>query len=241
MAAQTVDARLPTDRPSRSSYWFDIVFGRTVPAIFFSVFLVAKLLQSWDAVLSVPARAQPSDYLAPLDQVLELAYFALIVFLYVTRLPKRAGDARPAVIFVSFFGSFAILAAGILPGVPARSAMLVPSALLVTLGLCYTLWALAYLQRSFSIIPEARRLVTGGPYGLSRHPLYLGEGMAAVGFVVPTVAWAGLLLLLLFGLSQYIRIRAEERVLAREFPEYGRYAGRVPRYLPDPRRLLGRR
>lgn len=241
MAAQTIPASLPAEAPSRSSYWFDILFGRTVPAVFFSVFLVAKLLQLGDAWRTLPARAQPSDYLAPLDQVLGLAYFGLLVVLYVTRLPKRAGDARPVIIAVSFFGSFSVLAASLFPGVSPRHLLLAPSVVLVTLGLIYTIWSLAYLRRSFSIMPEARRLVTGGPYSLSRHPLYLGEAVASIGYIAPTVSWAGIGLLVAFLLSQYARIRVEERVLSSEFPEYSLYARRVPRYLPDPSRALVRR
>ncbi len=237
MAIETVSARAPI-RPSRSAYWFDIVFGRTVPALFFSIFLVDKVLEVRNAVSATPARAQPSDYLAPLDLVLALAYYAMLVAVYITRLPKRAGDARPGIVAASFFGSFAILAVGDLPRAELRTYLLLPSALLISAGLAYTLWALAYLRRSFSIIPEARRLVTGGPYGLSRHPVYLGEAVAALGVVITTVSWPGAILGLLFLLSQYIRLRAEERVLARAFPEYAAYARRVPRYLPDPRRLL---
>ena len=36
-------------------------------------------------------------------------------------------------------------------------------------------YGLLYLRRSLSIIPEARRLVTGGPYRFIRHPLYAGR------------------------------------------------------------------
>lgn len=234
MAVETIDARVVMPGPSRSAYWADIVFARTVPAVFFSIFLIDKFLQLRDAVLAVPARAQPTDYLAPFDQGLGLAYFALLVVLYVTRLPKRAGDARLPMAVVAFFGSFSVLAVSLVPGVPPRWYLLGLGAAGVTLGLVYTLWALAYLRRSFSIMPEARRLVTGGPYGFSRHPLYLGEGVAALGFVLPTISWAGLLLFTFFLLSQYLRIRAEERVLAGQFPEYAEYARRVPRYLPNP-------
>ena len=36
-------------------------------------------------------------------------------------------------------------------------------------------WGLLYLRKSFSIIPEARRVVSGGPYRFIRHPLYAAE------------------------------------------------------------------
>jgi protein-S-isoprenylcysteine O-methyltransferase Ste14 len=238
MAVDTVDARSPGLRPARSAYWLDIVFGRTVPALFFSIFLVDKVMEVRYAVSATPGHAQPSDYLAPLDQVLGLAYFGLLVVLYITRLPKRAGDGRLGIIVTSFFGSFALMLVGVLPRAETRTYLLLPSALLVGAGLAYTIWSLAYLRRSFSIIPEARQLVVGGPYSLSRHPLYLGEAVAAIGFLVPTIGWPGALLVILVLFSQYIRLQAEERVLSGEFPEYANYARRVPRYLPDPRRLL---
>lgn len=226
----------------RRAYWFDIVFGRVVPALFFSFFIVDKALLFRDSLRDLAGNlAQPSAYLGPLSQVLGLAYFTLLAFLYVIRLPKRAGDARPGIIAASFFGSFSVIFAALLPGVPARTSLLLPAALVSIAGLAYTVWALSYLRRSFSILPEARRLVTGGPYGLSRHPLYLGEAVAAIGILVPTIGWPGLALLAFFLLSQYLRIRAEERVLERQFPDYANYRARVPRYLPDPRRLFARR
>jgi protein-S-isoprenylcysteine O-methyltransferase Ste14 len=43
-----------------------------------------------------------------------------------------------------------------------------------------------------------------------------------------------MLVLAAFLAAQYIRIRAEERVLEGEFPEYADYRRRVPRYLPTP-------
>jgi protein-S-isoprenylcysteine O-methyltransferase Ste14 len=107
--------------------------------------------------------------------------------------------------------------------------------IIVTAGLAYSLWGLAYLRRSFSIIPEARRLVTGGPYSLSRHPVYLGEVVAAVGVNLATAGWLGALAIVYFVTAELLRIRFEERVLAQAFPvEYPAYARRVPRYFPNP-------
>jgi protein-S-isoprenylcysteine O-methyltransferase Ste14 len=238
VAAESVPASAENRRRG-GSYWFDIVFGRLVPALFFSVFIVDKLLlvlASWSQVKKPGAQA--TDYLDAIDQLLGLVYFTMIVALYVVRLPKRAGDARPLIIAASFIGSFSVIAISFLPAVPRRAALELPSVIVIVIGLVYTVWALSYLRRSFSIIPEARRLVTGGPYALSRHPLYLGEGTAAIGLYLPTIGPIGLLGLAIFLLAQYVRIRAEERVLEREFPEYAEYRRRVPRYLPDPIRVI---
>src|SRR2546429_111393 len=107
--------------------------------------------------------------------------------------------------------------------------------LLATAGLAYSVWGLAYLRRSFSIIPEARRLVTGGPYSLSRHPVYLGEIATALGINIATGGWLSALAIAYFIACELLRIGWEERILAQAFPaEYPGYARRVPRYLPNP-------
>lgn len=235
MAAETVPSRAEQQKRRGGAYWFDIVLGRLLPACFFSVFLVDKLLLVAASVSRLQAAgAQATDYLYAVNQLLGLAYFSLLVVLYIVRLPKRAGDARPWVIVASLFGTFAIILASFLPGVEVRRQLLLASVILVMAGLAYSIWSLGYLRRSFSILPEARRLVTGGPYRLSRHPLYLGEAVAGIALVVPTLGWPGLLLIVFYLTAQYLRIRAEERVLAGEFPEYADYRRRVPRYLPNP-------
>ena len=84
-------------------------------------------------------------------------------------------------VFVAFTGTFSVIGASFLPGGFRREWLVLPADLLATIGLAYSVWGLAYLRRSFSIVPEARRLVTGGPYALSRHPVYLGEIIGAMG------------------------------------------------------------
>jgi protein-S-isoprenylcysteine O-methyltransferase Ste14 len=89
------------------------------------------------------------------------------------------------------------------------------------------LWPLWYLRRSFSLEPEARALVTSGPYRLARHPIYtvyllINAGILlrhlTVPFTIVLIAWVALLL---------VRVRYEEGVLAAAFPEYTEYRRRV--------------
>jgi protein-S-isoprenylcysteine O-methyltransferase Ste14 len=223
-----------TDQAPRGAgaYWRDLVFSRLLPALFFSVFLARQLLFLWDGLHAVH---QPSDYLFVLQQLLALAYFTMLVVLYSTRLPKRGTDHRAAVVFIAFTGTFSAIAAPFLPGGGHREGLVLVADLLATVGLAYSVWGLAYLRRSFSIIPEARRLVTGGPYSLSRHPVYLGEIVAAIGINLATAGWPGALAVAYFITCELLRIRWEERVLARAFPnDYPAYARRVARYLPHP-------
>ncbi|HKW73084.1 MAG TPA: isoprenylcysteine carboxylmethyltransferase family protein [Candidatus Dormibacteraeota bacterium] len=216
------------------TYWRDLVFGRLVPSLFFSLFLVRQLV-----LLSGSFRGvhQPSDLLFVLQQLLALAYFTLLVVLYAVRLPRHGTDHRLAVIFIAFSGTFAAIGASFLPGGTRRDGLVLFGDLLATAGLAYSVWGLAYLRRSFSIIPEARRLVTGGPYALSRHPVYLGEVATALGVNIATAGLLSALAIGYFIVCELLRIRWEERVLAQAFPtDYPAYARHVPRYLPNPLR-----
>ena len=165
-------------------------------------------------------------------QVLGLAYFGLIAVLFVVRLPRLGGRRRPLTIVVALFGALALLVTGVLPGDQPHPALDGLAGVLLAAGLAYSIWALAHLNRSFSILPESRRLVCDGPYALSRHPLYLGEGVASVGVLLPVAGPAALALWALFIAAQLLRIRWEEAVLRDRFPAYEVYARRVPRYLP---------
>src|ERR1700704_5331237 len=215
-----------------ATYWRDLFFSRLLPALFFSLFLVRYLLLVWDDLHTI---RQPADYLFLGQALLALAYFTMLVVLYSTRLPKRGTDHRMAVVFIAFTGTFSALAAPFLPGGGRREGLVLVADILATGGLAYSVWGLAYLRRSFSIIPEARRLVTGGPYSLSRHPVYLGEILAAVGINLATAGRPGALALLYFIVCELLRMRWEEGVLARAFPnDYPPYARRVPRYFPNP-------
>lgn len=219
-------------RRRSGAYWRDLLLGRLGPSLFFSLFLARGLVLLWAGVQGVH---RPVDLLFVVQQVLALAYFALLVVLYAVRLPQRGTDHRLGVIFIAFSGTFAAIGASFLPGGSRRDGLVLVADILATAGLAYSVWGLAYLRRSFSIIPEARRLVTGGPYRVSRHPVYLGEVATAIGVNLATAGWLSGLAIAYFIACELMRIRWEERVLARTFPtEYPEYARRVPRYLPNP-------
>ena len=219
--------------PRRSAaYWRDLALGRLVPSLFFSLFLARQLILLGGGLHGVRT---PSDLLFLVQQLLALAYFTMLVILYAVRLPRRGSDRRLAVIFIAFTGTFAAIGASFLPGGSRRDGLVLVADLLATAGLAYSVWGLAYLRRSFSIIPEARRLVTGGPYSLSRHPVYLGEITTAVGVNLATGGWLSLLAVAYFIGCELLRMRWEEQVLAKAFPDdYPAYARKVPRYFPNP-------
>src|SRR5258708_9740767 len=189
MAAPSVTDTVPKDA---GAYWRELVFSRLVPALFFSIFLARQLVFGADGLHSVH---QPGDYLFVLQQLLALAYFTMLVILYSTRLPKRGTDHRAAVVFIAFTGTFSAIAAPFLPGGGRREGLVLVADLLATFGLAYSVWGLAYLRRSFSIIPEARRLVTRAPYSPSRPPGSLAQSGAAIGTTLAPAWCAGALAL----------------------------------------------
>jgi len=236
MAVTEVSEAAPQLARRSAAYWRDLLLGRLVPSIFFSFFLARALLLLWPAIQEAH---RPIDWFYVGQRVLALVYFVLLVVLYAVRLPQRGTDHRLAVIFIAFSGTFAAIGASFLPGGTRREELVIAADVLATAGLAYSVWGLLYLRRSFSIIPEARRLVTGGPYGLSRHPVYLGEVTTAIGVNLATAGWLSALAVAYFIACELMRIRWEERILALSFPsEYPEYARRVPRYLPNP---FGRR
>lgn len=112
------------------------------------------------------------------------------------------------------------------------TALAVAGFVLVGIGHLAAVFVLAYLGRSFSILPEARRLVTHGPYARVRHPLYLVELLALAGVAMQHWSWwAALVVTAQLGVL-LARMRFEEQVLEAEFPEYAEYRARTRRLIP---------
>ena len=81
-------------------------------------------------------------------------------------------------------------------------------------------------------MPEARELVTTGPYTLVRHPLYLAEAIASIGSVMQFLSVWTVLLLALQLMFQLRRIENEEVVLTQAFPCYAIYQRTTARLIP---------
>ena len=104
-----------------------------------------------------------------------------------------------------------------------------------SLGLALELIALPWLIASLlslgpalGMAPADRGLRTGGMYQIVRHPLYAGELLVALGYVVGNPSLANGLLWLLILAGQLLRIRREERLLSEQYPDaYTAYRRRV--------------
>jgi protein-S-isoprenylcysteine O-methyltransferase Ste14 len=92
--------------------------------------------------------------------------------------------------------------------------------------------SLRKLGRSFSMMPEARKLITTGPYRIVRHPMYLSEEIAIAGIVIQNLSLYALALFTVHLWIQVQRMKHEENVLRNTFSEYDEVMGPRPRLIP---------
>ncbi|TMC69317.1 MAG: isoprenylcysteine carboxylmethyltransferase family protein [Chloroflexi bacterium] len=101
----------------------------------------------------------------------------------------------------------------------------------------FAAWAMWSLGKSYGIrmdLFEGHRLVTKGPYRLSRHPMYFGIVSFHFGATLAMESLALFVITILYVIPfTAARIRAEDSVLAEGFgDEFRTFAGRVPAFVP---------
>ena len=106
------------------------------------------------------------------------------------------------------------------------------STVLILAGTTMAIVAVMDLGRCMSIMPEARKLVTGGLYRRIRHPLYLAEEIAVLGFCLQFRTWQAAPIVIVHLYLQIRRMDWEEGILAKAFPEYAGYRLRTYRLVP---------
>ena len=109
-------------------------------------------------------------------------------------------------------------------------------ALLTLAGLLFSVWARVYLGRNWSgtvTLKQGHELVTTGPYGMVRHPIYTGLLLAFVGSALAHGDLAGVLAVTLVAGSFWRKLRMEERWMREVFGEqYVAYSSRVAALVP---------
>ena len=176
----------------------------------------------------------------PLDQKLlsitarisSALFMALVAATTVTRLRpiRKAAGIQPRV--SALLGTFLATSLALLPPAHLPPIWVAISSVLVIVGTSLSFAVLRWLGKSFSIMAEARRLITNGPYALVRHPLYICEEIAAIGILIQVISPVALVIAMAHGLLQFQRMLNEERILRATFPEYDCYAVRTPRLIP---------
>ncbi len=106
------------------------------------------------------------------------------------------------------------------------------SMLLTIAGATASIYTASILGRSFSVLPQARGLVTKGPYRFIRHPLYVAELTAIFGIMLQFAQPWSFLLALMSLAAQFPRMYYEEAILTTTYPSYQEYMHVTPRLIP---------
>jgi protein-S-isoprenylcysteine O-methyltransferase Ste14 len=211
------------------------ILGRALPL---GVFGFLTIIQGELAVAAIPqalrGELDRTALMYLLNRILTLAFFAFLLGIYAVRSKAIARDHNPVAVIVAMVGSFVLYGLFLVPNQPRSTNVWVLgfSDILLASGTIWALYSLTYLRNRFSIVPEARGLVTAGPYEVVRHPIYLGEITAGLGLVLPTLLTWHALVFAIFLAAQLTRTYFEERVLRTSYPQYEAYAMRTRRLIP---------
>ena len=188
----------------------------TVVACAETAFLGALL--AWQAIRLAPAISHDPAYLALLISD------ALPLVLVLVRRPAQAITQSAADWFTAYAGA----AAPILL-TPGGHALIDPRLCggLMILGLLINLYGKVCLARSFGLVAANRGVRRSGPYRVVRHPIYAGNAVTQIGFLLGNPTIFNLALCLAGMALQVIRLQAEEKLLGQD-PVYAEYMAAVP-------------
>jgi protein-S-isoprenylcysteine O-methyltransferase Ste14 len=206
--------------------WYFLGASQVFPAAVREVALI-KLFVAADTS-SLPVTL----ILSAISKICSLAFLTVLIVTFAARRPpkRRAHGFYPR--FVAVVGTWLTVGIVQLPRQQISAELYFVSLILLIAGTAFSVYSAIALARSISILPEARRLVTRGPYSLVRHPLYVGEFVATTGLAIQFLMPWALMLLGLHCFFQFERMRNEEQVLIRAFENYREYMSRTARLLP---------
>lgn len=159
-------------------------------------------------------------------------FAALVAATTLTRLRplRKAAGLEPRLVAV--LGTFLVTSLTLLPRQELPPIALGFALMLIIAGMLTSFIVLRWLGRAFSIMAEARQLVTRGPYRFIRHPLYVCEELAMIGIFIQVISPLAAVVFIIHAAFQFRRMLNEEAVLRATFPEYEHYARRTPRLIP---------
>jgi protein-S-isoprenylcysteine O-methyltransferase Ste14 len=208
---------------------------RIVPSAFFLLVVLLKLNDLSAFIMKGhPSGNEPGwRFVADLvSRSSTICFLGLMSVLFLIRLEpiKKAKGLMPRVMAIA--GTFFVALVTFFPRANLSMTMTVIASLLCLVGTGISVYVLAHLGRSFSLMAEARRLVTTGPYGIVRHPLYIFEGLASLGLLLQFLSFYTVVIFIAFCLLQFQRMKNEEAILEKAFPEYQAYKSKTARLIP---------
>jgi protein-S-isoprenylcysteine O-methyltransferase Ste14 len=214
----------------RGTKLFDFLAGLPLVLWFAGSAWQLRATLAYDSGLIADGTAELTTWLRLFSVLFSILFNLLTIWLLLVRdTPvRRARGALPRICAVG--GTFLGVAILRLPVAELNLPLQALAFALTGLGSAASVAVLWRLGKSFSIIPEARKLVTAGPYAFARHPLYAMEIVTVCGLAIQyQQPWAALLGAGVMAL-QVTRSVFEERVLTEAFPDYAMYRTRVKRF-----------
>jgi protein-S-isoprenylcysteine O-methyltransferase Ste14 len=184
-------------------------------------------------------------------QFVALCWLILVLFWIVSAFSLKPAKERPSrgshlatacllIIFFLFLAGINSLKPGLLrlntrfwPDTPA---LRIISDVIVLTGLIIALWARTVLGGNWSGSPtfrENHELIERGPYRFVRHPIYTGILLMILGTAIISGRTTPFLALIICFLIYWQRLRQEEVLLTKHFPEtYPAYKSRTKALIP---------
>lgn len=207
------------------------VIGRFCVCVYFTTVMLRRIAHA--SYIVAKDEWQSADVMTMASTSAVVLFLGMVCVVTLTRLPpiQSANGIEPYL--TAMAGTFIVGLIAYLPepAKPLFAVQLVATALIIV-GMIASAYVIAWLGRAFSIMPEARTLITEGPYSVVRHPLYLAEEIGFIGIILMTLSAWSVCLGIVHWLLQTRRMVNEERVLRSAFPDYEAYSRVVPRVIP---------
>jgi protein-S-isoprenylcysteine O-methyltransferase Ste14 len=209
-----------------------IDIDRLIAVSVFTFFMMLNILVIYRD-LRVLSPINMTKALGLVHHLLVVFFYGLIVLFYFLRSSASSTSGSFVVNTIAVLTTFAPSALSLL----SRSKLSKPEIVfgadfIIVLGIVLAIYSLGSLGRSFSIVPQARKLVQSGPYRLVRHPLYLGELIGLSGVVLVGHTMQKIAIFFLIVACQIYRALQEEKLLTNIFPEYRGYCLKTARFIP---------
>ena len=209
-----------------------IDIGRLIAVSIFTFFMTLNILLVHRDI-SILSPINMTKTLGLIHHLLVVCFYALIILFYFLRSTASSTSRSFVTNTIAVLTTFSPSALSLLSEAElSRPEIVFLADFMIVLGMILSIFSLASLGRSFSIIPQARKLVKSGPYRLVRHPIYVGELIGLFGVVLVGISISKMAIFFLIVGCQTYRAIQEERLLIEVFPDYKEYCSKTARFIP---------